>query len=120
MSAPGGWYVRPLVFVADVPAARSFYVGTLGFAESWRYAEEDRVLIIQVARQGCELILTEQWPDKAGSAVIFVSIGEAQVMALAAEFEAAGARVEDGRWGYPMKVVEDPDGNQLWFALPAD
>jgi len=114
------WYSRPLVFVRDAEAAADFYTGKLGFRESWRYAEDGKVLIVQVARNGCELILTQQWPKAAGTAVIFISIGEAEVHELAAEFTYAGAKVEDGRWGYPMKVVMDPDGNQLWFPLPAD
>jgi hypothetical protein len=36
--------------------------------------------------------------------------------ALRTELEARGAR--DGRWGYRLLVVEDPDGNQLFFNYP--
>ncbi|HET9160288.1 MAG TPA: glyoxalase superfamily protein [Caulobacteraceae bacterium] len=113
------WYARPLVFVRDVLAARCFYVDKLGFVESWRYAEADEVLIVQVERSGCELILTEQWPDRAGSAVVFVSLDpEVQGKVLAA-IEAAGASLTDGFWGYELKIATDPDGNQLWFSLAA-
>jgi hypothetical protein len=35
--------------------------------------------------------------------------------ALRAEFEAKGAPVKDGWWGYRLLVVDDPDGNQLFF-----
>ena len=38
--------------------------------------------------------------------------------ALRAELEAKGAPVKDGRWGYRLLVVEDPDGNQLYFNYP--
>jgi hypothetical protein len=38
--------------------------------------------------------------------------------ALRAEFEARGAPVTDGRWGYRLLVVEDLDGNQLFFNYP--
>jgi hypothetical protein len=38
--------------------------------------------------------------------------------ALRAEFEARGAPVKDGRWGYRLLVVEDLDGNQLFFNYP--
>ena len=37
---------------------------------------------------------------------------------LRAEFEARGAAVKDGRWGYRVLVVEDLDGNQLFFNYP--
>ena len=44
----------------------------------------------------------------------------AAVDALRAEFEDRGAPVKDGRWGYRLLVVEDPDGNQLFFNYPAE
>lgn len=110
------WYARPLVFVADADAARGFYVGDLGFKEDWRYAEADQLLIVQVSRSGCELILTQQWPEKAGTSVIFVSLDEDELAAL----EARGVALTEGHWGYDLKIVTDPDGNQLWFPLPED
>jgi hypothetical protein len=36
---------------------------------------------------------------------------------LRAEFEGRGAQVRDGRWRYKLLVVEDLDGNQLFFQL---
>ena len=38
--------------------------------------------------------------------------------ALRAEFEARGLPVKDGRWGYKLLVVEDLDGNELFFPYP--
>jgi len=38
--------------------------------------------------------------------------------ALRAEFEAKGVEVADGSWGYRLLVVNDPDGNQLFFNYP--
>ena len=46
---------------------------------------------------------------------------EAQVAALdalRAEFEAKGVAVEESSWGYRLMVVDDPDGNQLFFNYP--
>jgi hypothetical protein len=37
-----------------------------------------------------------------------------------AYFEARGAPPRPGRWGYPTLIVDDPDGNQLYFPYPAD
>lgn len=114
------WYARPVVCVRDAERARAFYVEMLGFTEAWRYAEDDQLLIVQVSRAGCELILTQQWPEKAGEGVMFVSLDEDQLAADLADFAAKGITVANGRWGYPLKVVTDPDGNQLWFPLPMD
>jgi hypothetical protein len=38
--------------------------------------------------------------------------------ALRAEFEARGVPVKNGHWGYRLLVVEDLDGNQLFFNYP--
>jgi hypothetical protein len=48
---------------------------------------------------------------------------EAQIAALdalRAEFEARGVTVKNGRWGYRLMVVDDPDGNQLFFNYPKE
>jgi len=38
--------------------------------------------------------------------------------ALRTELEAKGAPVKDGWWGYRLLVIDDPDGNQLFFNYP--
>jgi len=129
------WFARPLVFVRDAQASLAFYVETFGFTQAWRYEEEGRLLIAQVSRAGTELILTEQWPQKAGSSVIFISLNPpgltddtpavvrfaaetAAIDAAKADFEARGAEVHEGQWGYRLVVVKDPDGNELWLNYP--
>jgi hypothetical protein len=37
---------------------------------------------------------------------------------LRTELEAKDASVKDGRWGYRLLVVDNPDGNQLFFNYP--
>lgn len=39
---------------------------------------------------------------------------------LRAELVERGALVKDGSWGYRLLVVDDPDGNQLFFNYPAE
>jgi hypothetical protein len=39
--------------------------------------------------------------------------------ALRAELVAKGVSVKDGSWGYRLLVVDDPDGNQLFFNYPS-
>lgn len=121
------WYNRPLVFVRDCHVALDFYVGKLGFTEAWRHEEKGRLLIVQVERDGTELILTEQWAERAGQGVMFISLEsqvaeglEAKVEALREEFHARGAETHEGWWGYRLLVMKDPDGNELWFPYPAE
>ena len=121
------WFARPVLHVTDVEASLRFYLDHLGFTSPWRYEEDGRVHVAQAERQGCALILSDQWPEKAGKGLIFISLNvepdtrEGQIAALdalRAEFEAKGAPVKEGSWGYRILVVDDPDGNQLFFNYP--
>lgn len=121
------WFARPVLHVKDVEASFRFYIEQLGFTSPWRYEEDGKAHVAQVERQGCALILSNQWPEKIGKGLIFISLNvepathEAAVVALDAlrvEFEAKAAPVRDGSWGYRLLVVEDPDGNQLFFNYP--
>ena len=114
------WFARPVLHVTDVQASLRFYVDRLGFTSPWRYGEDGRALVAQVDRQGCALILSDQWPEKAGKGLMFISLNteqqtpEAQIAALdalRAELETKGVPVKDGSWGYRLLVVDDPDGN---------
>ena len=114
-----GWYARPVLAVRDAAAALAFYAGKLGFQEDWRFEEAGVLRIVQVSRAGCELILSDQWPEDAGQARIFVSLDRADFDRLVAESSERGLALRPGQWGYALKVVEDPDGNRLWFPEPS-
>ena len=122
------WFARPVLHVTDVDASLRFYVNRLGFTSPWRFEEEGKTFVAQVERQGCALILSSQWPEKVGKGLMFISLNvepetrEAAVAALDAlrtELEAKGVSVKEGSWGYHLLVVDDPDGNQLFFNYPA-
>jgi catechol 2,3-dioxygenase-like lactoylglutathione lyase family enzyme len=118
------WFARPVLHVTDVEASLRFYVNRLGFSSPWSYEEGGRVYVAQAERQGCTLILADSWPEKIGKGLMFISVNEtreAQVAALDAlrtEFEAKCVPVKESWWGYRLLVVEDPDGNQLFFNYP--
>jgi uncharacterized glyoxalase superfamily protein PhnB len=123
------WFARPVLHVADVEASLRFYVNRLGFTSPWRYEEDGRVHVAQVDRQGCALILADTWPEKIGKGLMFISVNTeeqtreaatAALDALRAELESTGAPVKEGSWGYRLLVVDDPDGNQLFFNYPAE
>jgi catechol 2,3-dioxygenase-like lactoylglutathione lyase family enzyme len=123
------WFARPVLHVTDVEASLRFYATRLGFTSPWRYEEDGRVHVAQVDRQGCALILADTWPEKIGKGLMFISLNvepatrEAAIAALdalRAELQAKGVAVKEGWWGYRLLVVDDPDGNQLFFNYPSD
>jgi catechol 2,3-dioxygenase-like lactoylglutathione lyase family enzyme len=120
------WFARPVLHVTDVEASLRFYVNQLGFTSPWRYDENGRVYVAQVDRQGCAFILADTWPEKIGKGLMFISLNAEPVTqvaaldALRAELEAKGVSVKEGSWGYRLLVVDDPDGNQLFFNYPND
>ena len=123
------WFARPVLNVSDVEASLRFYVDRLGFTIPWRYEEDGKTYVAQVDRQGCSLILSGNWPEKIGKGLMFISLNVepethqaavAALDALRAELEAKGVAVKDGSWGYRLLVVDDPDGNQLFFNYPND
>ena len=122
------WFARPVLHVKDVEASLLFYMNQLGFTNPWRYDEDGKAYVAQVDRQGCALILSNHWPEKVGKGLMFISLNvepqtrEAAVVALdalRAEFEAKGVPVKEGSWGYRLLVVDDPDGNQIFFNYPS-
>ncbi|MGC2399902.1 MAG: VOC family protein [Acidobacteriaceae bacterium] len=123
--AMADWFARAVLHVKDVEASLGFYISRLGFTSPWRYDEEGRARVAQVDRQGCALILADRWPEKIGKGLMFISLNvepEMQVAALDAlrtELEAKGVSVKEGSWGYRLLVVDDLDGNQLFFNYPA-
>ena len=123
------WFARPVLHVTDVEVSLRFYVERLGFTSPWRYDEDGKASVAQVERQGCALILANDWPEKVGKGLMFISLNvepashEAAIAALdelRAELEAKGVEVKEGRWGYRLIVVDDPDGNQLFFNYPSE
>lgn len=119
------WFARPVLHVADVEASLRFYTNQLGFTSPWRYDEDGKAHVAQVDRLGCAIILAATWPEKIGKGLIFISLNfEPQVQvaaldALRAEFESRGVPVKEGSWGYRLLVVDDLDGNQLFFNYPS-
>jgi catechol 2,3-dioxygenase-like lactoylglutathione lyase family enzyme len=123
------WFARPVLHVKDVEASLRFYVSRLGFTSPWRYDVDGRAHVAQVDRQGCALILADTWPEKIGQGLIFISLNVEPAMcetafaaldALREELEARGVLVKEGSWGYRLLVIDDLDGNQLFFNYPAE
>src|SRR5262245_9868289 len=111
------WYARPVLFVADVERSVDCYVKQLGFKRNWRYEDGGTAWVAQVARPGCELILSRspEWPDKVGKGLMFISLDGEVLNALRDDLEGRGVDVKDAHWGYRVMVIVDPDGNEFYF-----
>jgi uncharacterized glyoxalase superfamily protein PhnB len=113
------WVSSTLVFVSDVDEALGFYVDRLGFTLNMRHVEEGRILVAGISRgDGCSVLLTSQWPDKVGKAVLYTAPDAQEFQQTCAELQARGVPLEDGWWGKALVIVTDRDGNQIWFARP--
>jgi catechol 2,3-dioxygenase-like lactoylglutathione lyase family enzyme len=94
-----GWFSRPVLFVSSVERAMEFYCERLGFTESNRYVEEGTVLVGEVSREDCILLLNCQQPEKFGKARMFIALEPGTLDALRTEFDHRSAPAEDGWWG---------------------
>lgn len=105
------WYMRPVLFVADVQGAIDFYVGRLGFVKKWHEADGQGT-VCQVDRGGCEIILCEdaERPDRGR---LFLELSAEGVQQLLEEVDARGVPTRRTWWGYDVLQIEDPDGNEL-------
>jgi catechol 2,3-dioxygenase-like lactoylglutathione lyase family enzyme len=106
------WYFRPVFFVRSGDKALAFYTEALGFRESWRHEHGGGVVVAQVEREGCEIILNES-PDRACQSRIFLSLDPGASRALAKEWQARGVEVVLTHWGMPVLSLSDPDGNEI-------
>lgn len=113
------WVSSTLVFVRNVDASLRFYVDLLGFALNMRHEEQGHALVAGVSRgEGCALLLTDQWPDRVGTAILYIALDPDAFGRLRDDLRAKGVPLADGWWGQPLLVAKDPDGNQLYFPEP--
>ena len=115
------WSSSTLVFVRDVGEAIGFYVERLGFTLNMRHEEDGRTLVAGISRgSGCGLLLTAQWPERVGTAILYTHLPDDALERLLAELRQQGLVAKDGWWGTPLAIIEDPDGNQLFFPRADD
>ena len=122
---------EPQLFVADIRSSCDFFTKKLGFTIAFTYGEPP--FYAQVMRDGVRLNLrcVEQPVIDAElrnreellSASLTVATAE-EIKALFLEFQASGATffqtLKRQPWGARDFIVNDPDGNLLLFAGPAE
>ena len=112
-------YARSVFFVVDVERSRRFYTERLGFALDW----DSNDGVLQVSLFGFELILNEVWDrtrTRAGHGRVFIGLDDDQGEPLRAHIAERGIETRRVEWGRPTLVIEDVDGNELFFWLPND
>ena len=112
------WDVHPVFFVGDVENSIRFYVDQLGFTETNRCAEDGKLLVGGVERDGCVLLFTRQWPENNGRSRLWIQLNLETYRAFRADLEVKGVALKEGFWGFDTVIVEDPDGNELFFPVP--
>jgi lactoylglutathione lyase len=119
----------PVIYATDVERTAAFYV-RLGFEEHFRLAPAGDVGYIGLRRGSSELaVVTRQSPEQ----LIGVAVGDQprfelyvytdEVDARVDALRAAGTTIlrdpEDMPWGARVAYVEDPEGNPVALAVPA-
>ena len=122
---------EPQLFVTDLTRSCEFFIEKLGFSLVFSYG--DPPYYAQVGRDAARLNLkwvagsvigsTVRDHEELLSASMTVATGE-EIKLLFLEFQSAGVafhqRLKKQPWGAKNFVIEDPDGNLLLFAGPAD
>ncbi len=112
----------PNIFVKDFQAALAYYTGPLGFHPLFVYGEVP--FYAHVARDAAILAIRHVArpviDHSAGEALLSAFVEVADVDALHAELQAAGAKIwqrpRDEPWAMRSLIVSDPDGNLVCFA----
>ena len=122
---------EPQLFVADIKSSCDFFNGKLGFKIAFTYGEPP--FYAQVMRDGVRLnlrcveqpVIDAELRDREEllSASLTVATAE-EIEALFLEFQASGVTffqtLKRQPWGARDFIVNDPDGNLLLFAGPAE
>lgn len=94
------WYARPVLFVADVNRALSFYLETLGFTKAWHEGDGEGT-VCQVNRGECEIILCET-AERNDRGRLFVEVTEQGLAELRGEIAERRIATRQAWWGYPI------------------
>ncbi len=109
------WYVRPVVFVADIDRAIHFYVDKLDFEKIW-HEGDGAGKVCQVNRGECEIILCED-DTRKDRARLFIELTAEGLVDFRRALDERSVNVKKCWWGYDSLQIDDPDGNELLFPI---
>jgi catechol 2,3-dioxygenase-like lactoylglutathione lyase family enzyme len=109
----------PIFRIFDVPKAKEFYVGFLGFSVDWEHHfEENTPAYLQVSRAGLTLHLSEHHGDASPGSTVFVwmtGIGEFHREITAKGYKYLRPDIETILYNSRSVEVIDPFGNRIRF-----
>jgi catechol 2,3-dioxygenase-like lactoylglutathione lyase family enzyme len=110
----------PVLRIFDVPKARDFYEGFLGFAWDWEHRFEPGLpAFVQVSRGALVLFLSGHHGDGTPGTKLILRMSGLEVfhetLARKAHSQARPG-IEDRPWGWRDMEVADPFGNRLVFS----
>ena len=112
-------YARSVFFVSNAERALRFYTEQLGFTLDW----DSKDGVFQVSLFGFELILNEAGDEtrsRAGHGRLFIGLEDDQGEPLRNHIIERKIQTAKVQWGRPTLVIQDLDGNELFFWLPHD
>lgn len=121
--------VAPQLFVADIKASCEFFTAKLGFVVDFIYG--DPPFYGQVIRDNAKFVLRlvhepvfTDIRDREHLLSAAVTVATDEIKQLFLSYQAEGVRfsqtLKKELWGARTFVVQDPDGNHILFAGPAD
>ena len=113
------FFARAVFFVADAERARAFYTERLGFTLDW----DSHDGVLQVSLSGFELILNEAGTStlaRAGHGRVYIGLEDDQGEPFRQHVAAHRIATRRVEWGRPTLVIDDVDGNELFFWVPND
>ena len=116
-------FARTVFFSSDAPRSLAFYTERLGFELDWNFEHEGRAFIFQVSLQGFSLIVNqaEGWTEaRPGCGRVFVGLDHDQAEFFRRHLKQFSIATQVTHWGEPTIVIQDPDGNELFFWYPED
>jgi catechol 2,3-dioxygenase-like lactoylglutathione lyase family enzyme len=108
----------PILRMFDVERTLAFYVGFLGFRQTFEHRFADHApLYTEVVRDGVRLHLSEHHGDATPGSAVIIEVADAEAMQrelIAHDYPYARPGVEPQDWGLTV-TVGDPAGNRLVF-----
>jgi len=114
----------PILRIFDVPKAREFYCGFLGFDWDWEHQfEADLPVFAQISRAGLLLFLSEHFGDGTPGTKVLLRITGIDMLhaeLTAKRYRNARPGIDRQPWGWRDMAIADPFGNTLVFSEEAD
>lgn len=114
------FFPRTVFFVRDAELALEFYTHKLGFTLDWTHKENGRAHVFQVSVHGLQLIINqaeESDRQRAGQGRVFMGLEDKDESGFRQYLADNGITPRLTHWGAPTLVINDLDGNELFFWL---